>query len=295
MAFPDLPKRRGPNAKNLVAFRALALLGLLILFVLGWSGFRDRQTRSAFSETIFPMYGDYFAMSFRLRSSSCRNLGRAADEAYGDIGRTFPFASKVARVNILNMHSIASKIGRYNTVNSCLPLTETPNLHTISLFGFTKEAGLVSKLKEQISKEPTLKHLTVRVLDQLPNIASGGGETVVLLLSHQDLGTLIDVDTDQKQRLEINALLHHRLSRNDNLTIERVSSAKQSGEVEDNFVKYGFSLWFGSKPEVRRNFCQVEKAGPFTTEAALISSILACLRLSAKPQTRLSVASGTIP
>lgn len=295
MAFPDLPKGRGPIAKNLVAFRALALLGLLILFVLGWSCFRDRETRSAFSETVFPMYGDYFAMSFRLRSSSCLNLGRAADEAYGDIGRTFPFASKVAGVNILNMHSIASKIGRYNTVNSCLPLAETPNLHTISLFGFTREAGLVSNLKEQISKEPTLKHLTVRVLDQLPNIASGGGETVVLLASDQDFGTVIGIDTDQKQRLELVALLNHRLSKNDNITIERFILLKQSEGIDENFVKFGFSLWFGTESEVRRSFCQVEKAVPPTTEAALISSILACLRLSARPHAKLSVASGTIP
>ena len=295
MAFPNLPKGQQPNAKRFIAFRRLALLGLVFLGLLGWLTFRDRETRLAFSETIFPMYGDYFAMSFRLRSSSCLNLGRAADEAYGDIGSTFPFAGRISQVNLLNAPRIALKLGRYNAVNSCLSYAGTPSLQTISLFGFAKEAGLVSSLRKEILMEPTLRHLNIRILDQLPNIASRGGETVVLLTSHEDFGTVIDVDTDQKRRLELGALLHQRLKGNDNITIERFSLPKQSGAFDGNFQKFGFSLWFGNQSEVRPNFCQVENRGPPTGEAALISSILACLRLSARPQTKLSIASDTIP
>ncbi len=295
MAFPDLPKEQGPNAKGLVAFRAMALIGLLIFCVLGWSMFRDRETRLAFSETIVPMYGDYFAMSFRLRSKGCSNLGRVVDEAYGNIGSTFPFASNISRVNILNAHRIAVKIGSYNTINTCLSHGKTPNLHTISLYGFAKGGDLVSSLREQILKEPTLKHLNIRVLDHLHDIVASRGETVVLLTSHEDFSWLIDVDTDQKQRLELHALLYARLLKNDNLTIERYYLEKQSGKITGNFVKLGFSLWFGTESEVRPNFCQIENRRRPTTEAALISSILACLRLSAMPQKTLSVTSGTIP
>lgn len=298
MAFPDLPKEQGTKAKSLVALRLLMLLGLAIPCVLGWSMFRDRETRLAFSQTIVPMYGEGFAMSFRLRSSGCLKSsqeGRTDDEAYGRMGSSFPFASEIYLVSLLNARRIAMKIGRYNTINSCLSHSEAPNLNTISLLGFTKEAGLVSSLREQILKEPTLRHLNIRVLDQLPNIASGGGETVVILTSQEDFSSVIGVHTDQKWRFELDALLHQRLSKNDNLTIERFAKAKQSGAIEGNFVNFGFSLWFGTESEVRPNFCQIENRRRSTTEAALISSILACLRLSAMPQTKLSVASGTIP
>lgn len=261
MELPSVSNVQETRAKTSALRKFLALSGLVIFSLWGWWVFLDRETRSAYSESVVPMFGDAVAISFRNQSERCGQADQVGLRSEsGRLGSLFPFASQLSSVDMFNAQKIASQIGLFNKMRHCFHHAGRTNLPVVNLVGFAGQSSLISRLQVEISAEPSLKQLQIEASTGSFEALPSSGEALVILTCYREpIGLSLCDDRNGLQQAALGNFLHRRLQANSNLTVERLKLSKKGAGLGQDLNQFGFSLWFGSEDGVQSNVCQLQK------------------------------------